>query len=185
VDAPSDSAYISHFSEPKSTISSQFDKARFAGRSATHVFPVGHVSPNPGTGMMYLMRTVPTGPTTTRQEYDVYKLKTPRATPENHAGMIEFYQKVENEDIFLCNSVQKNLGRGVFMGGPLHSFREEGVLAFQRMVKSILLDHVELEKEKGANIWPAEAVRDEYSMADEESDRILSCMGARAAELEW
>jgi Ring hydroxylating alpha subunit (catalytic domain) len=177
--------YISHFSEPKPTISSQFDKTRFAGRSATHVFPVGHVSPNPGTGMMYLMRTVPTGPTTSRQEYDVYKLHTPRATPENHAGMVEFYQKVENEDIFLCNSVQTNLQRGVFLAGPLHSFREEGVLAFHRMVKSILLDHVEQEKEAGGKIWPAEAHRDEYSAADKDCDHILSCTAAKAPELEW
>jgi Ring hydroxylating alpha subunit (catalytic domain) len=152
--------YISHFSEPKSSVITPFDSTRFAGRSATHVFPAGHFSPNPGTGFMHLMRTVPTGPTTTRQEYDVYKLNTPNATPEAHQRMVEFYQKVTQEDIDLCNEVQKNMQRRVFSSGPLHPFHEEGVVAFQGMVKRIVTEHLEREKKAGKEIWPVERSED-------------------------
>lgn len=149
--------YISHFSEPKASVlaSSPFDSTRFAGRSATHVFPTGHFSPNPGTGFMHLMRSNPTSATTTRQEYDVYRLKTPNATPEAHARMTKFYQKVVDEDFTLCENVQRNLARGVFESGPLHPFHEEGVFAFQQMVLRILRDHVQREEKAGMQIQAA------------------------------
>ncbi|ETI22600.1 hypothetical protein G647_06676 [Cladophialophora carrionii CBS 160.54] len=151
------SNYISHFSEPKAAVfsTSQFDATRFAGRSATHVFPVGHFSPNPGTGFMHLMRSVPTSATTTRQEYDVYRLNTPHATPEAHARMTAFYQNVVDEDFALCEAVQRNLERGVFDGGALHPFHEEGVMAFQEMIVKVLGEQVEMEEEAGQEIWAA------------------------------
>jgi hypothetical protein len=175
--------FISHFSEPKQTNHSSFDETRFAGRSATHVFPTGHFSPNPGTGFMHLMRTIPTNATTTRQEYDVYRLNTPHATPEAHQRMIDFYQKVTQEDIDLCNAVQTNLGRGVYASGPLHPFHEEGVLVFQGMVKGILSSHVEKEEKAGKQIWPAEREQDYSGQADKACEKILSC--ASRSALEW
>jgi phenylpropionate dioxygenase-like ring-hydroxylating dioxygenase large terminal subunit len=153
-------SYISHFSEPKSSAITSFDETRFAGRSATHLFPASHFSPNPGTGFMHLMRTVPTGPTATRQEYDVYKLNTPNASPEAHQRMTEFYQKVTQEDIDLCVEVQKNMQRSVFSSGPLHPFHEEGVIAFQETLKGILSSHRDAESEAGKQLWPAERVQD-------------------------
>jgi hypothetical protein len=175
--------FISHFSEPKQSNHSAFDETRFAGRSATHVFPVGHFSPNPGTGFMHLMRTVPTSATTTRQEYDVYKLNTPHATPEAHQRMIDFYGKVIQEDIELCNAVQTNLGRGVYTSGPLHPFHEEGVLAFQGMVTGMLAGHLEEERKAGKQIWPAQRAQDQIGQTDETCERILLC--ASRSGLEW
>lgn len=157
VEPASEHNYISHFSEPKASIlaTSAFDTTRFAGRSATHVFPTGHFSPNPGTGFMHLMRSIPLSATTTRQEYDVYRLKTPHATTEAHERMTKFYQKVVDEDFALCENVQKNIGRGIFESGPLHPFHEEGVLAFQRMVLMILREQVKKEDEARKQIWAA------------------------------
>lgn len=63
---------------------------------------------------MHLMRSTPTSPTTTRQEYDVYKLHTAAATPALHDSMTQFYKQVTSEDIELCNQVQKNLQRGIY-----------------------------------------------------------------------
>ena len=147
--------YISHFNEPKETITSAIDKIRFIGRSATHVFPIGHLSPNPGTGFMYLMRCIPTGPKTSRQEFDVFKLHTQKGTPEDYQAMIEFYKRVESEDVALCNATQRNMERGVYVAGPLHPFREEGVIAFQEMVQRLLQEHLVLEAANGSEIWPA------------------------------
>jgi hypothetical protein len=175
--------FISHFSEPKPSTISAFDESRFAGRSATHVFPVGHFSPNPGTGFMHLMRSVPTGPTTTRQEYDVYKLNTPHATTEAHQRMLAFYQKVIQEDLDLCNAAQKNLSRGVYVSGPLHSFHEEGVLAFQKMVVDGLAKHRREEEIAGKEIWPAELHSEEKGGISEACEKALAC--SLRDNLEW
>lgn len=106
------------------------------------------------------MRTIPTGPTTTRQEYDVYKLNTVNATPEAHHRMVAFYQKVTQEDIDLCNEVQRNMQRRVFSSGLLHPFHEEGVVAFQGTVKKAVAEHAEREKKAGKKIWPAERIEE-------------------------
>ncbi|KIW81235.1 hypothetical protein Z517_04260 [Fonsecaea pedrosoi CBS 271.37] len=199
--------YISHFSEPKASIlaTSAFDTTRFAGRSATHVWPGGHFSPNPGTGFMHLMRSLPTSPTTTRQEYDVYKLKMPHATPEAHERMINFYKKVVDEDFGLCEKVQRNLERGIFQTGPLHPFHEEGVLAFQSMVLNVLKEQIKLEEAAGGEIWAArppaqglgtKAVYADRGSADTDSRggepdaqnicaRMLDCDQTRLRGLEW
>ena len=132
---------------------------------------------------MHLMRTIPTGPTTTRQEYDVYRLKTPNATSEAHQQMINFYQQVTQEDIDLCNAAQRNLERGVYVSGPLHPFHEEGVLAFQTMIKNILARHVEDEKKAGKKIWPAERESDEGGNSDEICSKILAC--GDKGDLQW
>lgn len=172
-------AYISHFSEPKSSVITAFDEVRFAGRSATHVFPAGHFSPNPGTGFMHLMRTVPIDPSRTRQEYDVYKLHTPNASPEAHQKMIHFYQKVTQEDIDLCTEVQKNMQRRVFASGPLHPFHEEGVIAFQKTLKEMLLHHIDCEKEVGKQLWPAAR---SHNGGDEEFIGLLLCRKAEVTQ---
>ncbi|KIW91672.1 uncharacterized protein Z519_07640 [Cladophialophora bantiana CBS 173.52] len=195
--------YISHFSEPKASIlaTSAFDTTRFAGRSATHVWPGGHFSPNPGTGFMHLMRSLPTSPTTTRQEYDVYKLNTPHATPEAHQRMINFYQKVVDEDFGLCERVQTNLERGIFQAGPLHPFHEEGVQAFQAMVLKVLRQQIKLEEAAGREIWaarpPAQRVgKKEINSADVANGdgeldgksicaKMLDCDQTRLEGLEW
>lgn len=75
------------------------------------------LTPPVGTGFMHLMRSMPTSPTTTRQEYDVYKLHTPAATPELHASMTNFYKQVTAEDVELCNFAQQNLQRGIYTSG--------------------------------------------------------------------
>lgn len=66
---------------------------------------------------MHLMRACPTSATTTRMEYDVYKLHTPAATAELHATMAQFYKQVTSEDVELCNQVQRNLQRGIYTSG--------------------------------------------------------------------
>ncbi len=107
---------------------------------------------------MHLMRSIPTSSTTTRQEYDVYRLNTPHATPEAHARMTAFYKNVVDEDFGLCEGVQRNLERGVFERGPLHPFYEEGAVAFQRMVVDMLREQVALEEGVGREVWASRPV---------------------------
>jgi len=200
--APGDAQYISHFSEPKASVleKSKFDATRHAGRSATHVFPGGHFSPNPGTGFMHLMRSIPTSPTTTRQEYDVYRLNTPGATAEAHERMTKLYQRVVGEDFELCEKVQRNLERGIFETGPVHPFHEEGVRAFQLMLLEILRDQVRREEAEGKEIWAAkpkaQRLGTNNALADHRAngngvdgrnlcEQMLGCDKTRLPGLEW
>jgi hypothetical protein len=151
---------------------------------------------------MHLMRSVPTSATTTRQEYDVYRLNTPHANPEAHERMTKFYRKVVDEDFSLCENVQKNLSRGVFERGPLHPFHEEGVFAFQQMLLRVLRDHVQEEGVAGHEIWPARPSNQTYGESGEATenssratdgkssgasicDVLLACNGDKKRELQW
>lgn len=158
---------------------------------------------------MHLMRSIPTSPTTTRQEYDVYKLNTPHATMEAHERMTKFYRKVVDEDFELCEKVQRNLERGVFEMGPLHPFHEEGVKAFQGMLIQILREHVACESLAGHEIWAAKPrgqqriaknnalLLDHEENLQEGSDghvqvdgtslcaKILGCDATRLRNVEW
>jgi phenylpropionate dioxygenase-like ring-hydroxylating dioxygenase large terminal subunit len=183
--------HISHHNEPKPSVftKSAFDATRFAGRSATHVFPGSHFSPNPGTGFMHLMRSIPTSATTTRQEYDVYRLTTPHATPEAHARMTAFYRKVVDEDFTLCEAVQKNIERGIFQNGQLHPFHEEGVMAFQNMVLDVLKEQVQLEKEAGRELWAAKPGFDGKAGGKggglSKCEELLGCEKGQLEDIAW
>jgi hypothetical protein len=147
---------------------------------------------------MHLMRSIPTSATTTRQEYDVYRLNTPHATPEAHQRMAAFYQNVVDEDFALCEAVQRSLERGVFERGALHPFHEEGVMAFQDMIMKVLGEQVEAEEVAGRELWAARpgpqgqgvGVGTKQAVTDL-CERILaggggvSCEKATARGLEW
>lgn len=136
---------------------------------------------------MHLMRSCPTGPTKTRQEYDIYKLKTPHATPEAHQRMLEFYQKVIQEDLDLCNAAQKNLSREIYSSGPLHPFYEEGVISFQKMVMERLRVHLDEEKAAGEQIWPAKPQSETANNIKKEYSQELGCesMVCKDTRLAW
>lgn len=97
--------------------------------------------------------------------------------------MITFYQKVTQEDIDLCNAAQQNLQRGIYVSGPLHPFHEEGVLAFQNMVKKVLTNHLDHEQKAGRQIWPAERKQDGPEQMDETCAKILACNSR--SDLNW
>jgi hypothetical protein len=76
--------------------------------------------------------------------------------------MVDFYQQVTAEDVDVCNLVQRNVARGVYVSGPLHPFHEEGVKAFQAMVKDALLKHAEVERKIGREVCSAERGEDAF-----------------------
>ena len=97
--------------------------------------------------------------------------------------MLDFYRKVIQEDLDLCNLAQQNLSRGVYVSGPLHPFHEEGVLAFQGMVTDKLVQHLEEERIAGKEIWPVARQGKEKDMINETHAKILACQAGRA--IEW
>ncbi|KAF9877539.1 hypothetical protein CkaCkLH20_05239 [Colletotrichum karsti] len=60
-----------------------------------------------------------------------------------------FYDEVYRDDVVLCNGVQQNLNRGVYVDGPLHSKRESAVIHLKKLISKDLQAHMEEETRQG------------------------------------
>lgn len=109
------------------------------------------ISPSPV--FFYMMSIVPTSATISLMRYEVYRSKT--ATPEQLKEKLDFFAQVEGEDKWLANGAQANLNSDTYTTGPFHPDVEEGVTYVVALVKKILRDHVDEEKKRGAEWWPA------------------------------
>lgn len=107
----------------------------------------------PSPIFFYMMSIVPTSATTSLMRYEVYRSKT--ATPEQLKEKLDFFAQVEGEDKWLANGAQGNLNSDTYTTGPFHPDVEEGVTYVVGLVKKILRDHVDEEKRRGAEWWPA------------------------------
>ncbi|KAH7007301.1 Rieske [2Fe-2S] iron-sulfur domain-containing protein [Ilyonectria destructans] len=123
-----------------------------SGLNAAPTFLFPNASVTMTTKYFYLMRVVPTSPTTTSMQYEVYRHKD--ATNEEFEVVDEFFKQVESEDKGLCNAAQKNLNAGTYVSGNLHSSNEKGVLYFQKRVKETVMEHRAQEQKVGGEIWP-------------------------------
>lgn len=65
---------------------------------------------------------VPTGPTTSKIENEVYRHKD--APDEEFSNICKFYKQVLDEDKDLCEGSQRNMSAGVFTSGQLHPSKE-------------------------------------------------------------
>lgn len=100
-----------------------------------------HVALNIYANGMNLELVIPTGAETTELRYcylfhDVSQEKT----DENHRT-IKISRDITQEDIELCEAVQKNLRAGVYQRGELSPRHENGIAYFHDMVRQ--LDHSE------------------------------------------
>ena len=129
----------------------------------------------------YMMRCVPTSPTTTSMEYEVYRHVD--ATDEEFEYIDSFFKRVLTEDKDLCTAAQKNLNAGVFVNGQLHPDLESAPIFFQSVVKKLLMDHREEENAKGHDIWPAR--RHIPSSATEEEDAFCAGLACQNGDAEW
>ncbi|GAB1199276.1 hypothetical protein APSETT444_008622 [Aspergillus pseudonomiae] len=101
----------------------------------------------------FMQRFVPTSPTTCAMRYEVYRNKN--SSEEDFQLINEMYKRIMSEDKYLCTEAQKNIGRGVFVNGLLHPRMEKGPLYFQSVVRDLLYEHFDREKDAGKQIWPA------------------------------
>lgn len=85
--------------------------------------------------------------------YEVYRSKT--ATEEKLKEKLEFFAQVEREDKWLANGAQSNLNSDTYTTGPVHPDVEKAVTYGVGLVKNMLRDHVDEEKKRGAEWWPA------------------------------
>jgi len=101
-------------------------------------------------------------------QYEVYRHDD--STDSDFKEMDDFFKQVESEDKFLCNNAQQNLNSGGYVSGPLHPHNEKGVLHFKSLVKELLYEHREKEKNVGHEIKPA---RRDPGIADISSEELF------------
>lgn len=135
----------------------------------------------------YSIRVVPVTPTRTILQYDIYKKKG--LAQSEIDDFVEFLQQVEIEDFDLCEATQKNLNTGVYSTGFLHPEKERGVLFYQNMVRDMVVEHVQKEKEAGHVINPAtvgkESASEEGKMLDGICNSLKCSSEAQQAVLAW
>lgn len=149
----------------------------FGNGAFTYNYPNNSV--NFSTPYYFIMRVVPTGPTTVTTEYEVYR--NPASPREAFDRAAEFFEGVELEDYDLMNGVQQNLNNGVFVNGPLHSARESGIFHFKSLVQKHLREHYEEERARGEEIWPARRNQQLYKTINEEEQFCAGVCACKAA----
>lgn len=85
--------------------------------------------------------------------YEVYRHKN--TSPEKLKEDLDFYGQVESEDKWLANGAQSNLNSDTYTIGPFHPGVEKGVTYLVKLVKNLLHEHVDEEKKRGNEWWPA------------------------------
>ncbi|KAL1847984.1 hypothetical protein Daus18300_013744 [Diaporthe australafricana] len=128
-----------HFPPNKDDIKEE-DVQFFGNGAFTYNFP--NTSVNLSTPYFFIMRVIPTGPTTVITEYQTFR--NPDSPMDVFQRAADFFEGIELEDYDLCNGVQKNLNSDVYVHGPLHSQRESGVLYFKKLVREELKKHLDL-----------------------------------------
>ena len=109
--------------------------------------------------------------------YEVYRNKS--VSPEDLKKDLEFYGQVESEDKWLAGGAQGNLNCDMYTDGPLHPEVEEGVYFVTQLVKKMLHDHVDREKLRGSEWWPARRTSEKKGVGEDEAFCRGVCESAR------
>ncbi|KAK5436744.1 hypothetical protein LTR34_002375 [Exophiala xenobiotica] len=142
---------LEHFPPNRDDIKPE-DFEYFGNGAFTYNYP--NTAINLSTPYFYIMRVIPTGPTTVTTEYQTFR--NPASDMDIFQRAADFFEGIELEDYDLMNGVQKNLNAGVYVQGPLHTKREGGVLYFKSLIQADLKKHMAIETEVGGRqVWPA------------------------------
>ncbi|KAK5686400.1 hypothetical protein LTS10_002518 [Elasticomyces elasticus] len=151
--------------------------------ASTYYFP--NVSTNISPHFFMIQRFVPSGPTTSSMQYQVFRNKN--SSEEDFQLVNNIYKRIMSEDKYLCDLAQKNLEAGIFVNGELHPRLEKGPLFFQKVCRDVVTEHHAREKKEGQEYWPARQTLPgsaDASAKDIEFCSGLSC-GDRKDSLVW
>jgi phenylpropionate dioxygenase-like ring-hydroxylating dioxygenase large terminal subunit len=175
-----DRGRFEHFPPNRDDIKEE-DIQFFGNGAFTYNFP--NTSVNLSTPYFFIMRVIPTSPTTVITEYQTFR--NPESSMDVFQRAADFFEGIELEDYDLCNGVQKNLNSNVYMHGPLHSKRESGVLYFKKLVKDELKKHLDLERQAGHEIWPARRRQQlHHGVSEDESICAAICSRGKTGDIE-
>ncbi|KXL44793.1 hypothetical protein M433DRAFT_100246 [Acidomyces richmondensis BFW] len=119
--------------------------------ASTYYFP--NVSTNISPHFFMIQRFVPSSPTKSSMQYQVFRNKN--SSEEDFQLVNQIYKRVMSEDKYLCDLAQKNLNAGVFINGEMHPRMEKGPLYFQKVVRDEVRAHHKREQLLRQEIWPA------------------------------
>lgn len=125
------------------------------------------------------MRVEPVSENEVTMQYEVYLNKD--STDELFQVIDPFFKQVENEDKYLRTNAQRNLHAGGYESGPLHPHNEKRVLHFKPLLKRLLTEHHDKEKELGREITPARRDPESNDIAEEELFCQDVCRGLKEA----
>jgi len=173
-DVKGQGGFIQHFVDDKEGLETHIDVA------PTFLFPAASYSIT--NHFWYMMRVVPTSPTTSTMQYDVYRHKD--STDEVFLEFDDMFKQIEREDKWLSDNAQTGLNSNTYTAGPLHPFNEKGVIFFKTLVKEDVLKHHAAEEKAGREIWPAR--RDAtHPDAIEEDAFCKGLCHSKEASLNW
>src|SRR5690606_1343749 len=87
-------------------------------------------------GRLQTNRVVPLGVDRCRVEFDSCYLPSAAADGGRRAADIAFSDEVQQEDLGICEAVQRGLASGSYQPGRLHPDRESGVAHFQSLLRT-------------------------------------------------
>lgn len=90
-------------------------------------------------GRLQTNRIVPTGPGRCRIDFDYYY--APGTEPARIAADEELAEVTQQEDIWICEQVQRAFASGSYDTGRVHPTREQGVHHFQELYRAALRPH--------------------------------------------
>lgn len=116
-----------------------------------YTFPMSGV--NCYSPAWYSFRMIPMAVDRTILQYDVYRRID--GDRDEIDEFTRFMWQLNQEDFALCEQTQRNLEVGIYSTGVLHPEKERGVLYYQNLIKNLVLEHLEVEKQAGRVIDPA------------------------------
>jgi hypothetical protein len=108
---------------------------------------------------------VPTSPTTSKIENEVYRHKN--APDKEFEAICDFYRQVLEEDKDLCEGAQRNMDANVFTSGQLHPDKERVCTLWQAQWKA----HGLILRTTGADLLPTKGARGADGSLEERAAR--------------
>ena len=125
-----------------------------------------------------LQRFLPTGPTTSSMQYQIFRNKN--SSEKDFQLINQLYKRVVSEDKDLCELAQRNLNAGIFVNGELHPRLEKGPLYFQTVTRKTIREHFEQEQKAKKEIWPARQNLPASAMVSNEDVELCSALACRS-----
>jgi choline monooxygenase len=101
---------------------------------AFYYFVYPNVMLNIMPGRLQVNRILPLGPERCRVEFDYYYSPDPEARSRIGRDR-EFSEEIQQEDIAICEAVQRGLASGAYEAGRLNPRRESGLWHFQNLLR--------------------------------------------------
>ena len=117
----------------------EFDAKSRIGESARYAWAYPNFMLNAYEGVMDINHVRPTGPGTCEVVFDYFFDDIDETSRERNESSIAVAERVQDEDVAICESVQRGLGSSIYDVGRLSVRREAGEQLFHRLLHRDLM----------------------------------------------